>query len=65
MKPVGLGQLTDTSTGLVVGDQRLQLDRGEPMLSLPQLTHVRTPRILKHRDRRLLSDLATLPDPAK
>ena len=44
MKAVDLRQPADTSTGLILGDQPLQLGRGEPPLSLPQHSHVRTLR---------------------
>jgi hypothetical protein len=65
MKVVNFRQLTDTGTGLMLGDQRLRLGWGEPPLSLPQHPHVRSPRILKHRRRRLSAGIAGLGDPTK
>jgi hypothetical protein len=65
MKVVDLRRVTDTGTGLMLGDQRFRLGWGEPPLSLPQHPHVRAPRILKHRHQRLLGGAAYLADAAK
>ena len=54
------GQLTDPTTGFVVRDQSLDLDRGEPAFNTAQFTDARTPRILKPR---VSPHLAGLTDP--
>jgi hypothetical protein len=46
---VDLGQLPDTPAGLVVGQQRLDLVRGQAPQHAAQLSDVRTPRILELR----------------
>ena len=49
MDAIDPSQFADTPTGLIVGQQRLYLDRGQAPLDLTQLADVRTPRILKLR----------------
>ena len=46
---INLGELADPAADPKVGQQSLDLDRGETSLDAAQLTNVRTPRILKSR----------------
>ena len=62
MDAVDPRQLPDPSTALVVGDQRLNLGRGQAPLDAAQLADVGTPRILKLR---VSPHLVGLADPAE